>query len=440
LQGILIGTCMLLIPTMTGARLASERSDIKVDLLFISTLSPRAIMAGKFFAATALAMLIFSACAPFMTFAYLLRGLEISAILLTLVIDFFAVLVGIMFALLVAAIPATLILRIVLGIIGVILLGYLSAGAIGGSVAFLELGVFLDMHTWDFWLAFVGLFGTVIGLMGMMFVWSTALISPPTSNRLFPVKLYTTVFWGFLALVCAIWSMKIERPVPIYIWSLFGVGLFSFHMLIACSERDEWGPRVRRWIPRTQLYRIPAFLLYSGSAGGFVFSVLGCASSIAVMYLWQFMYASKYPARYIDDELPNIAIMIAGYTYCYCMSAVAVRRMLSGTAFKSSVTWLIAIILLGFGSFLPFIAEEAIYPKRNYYSSHDSTWLYLPSVFKMISDEGSPTRSHIEMTFTFLLVWAAAITLVNMLWILRQLVNFQPPNVKELNRKKVIET
>ncbi|HEV3384966.1 MAG TPA: hypothetical protein VG097_09120, partial [Gemmata sp.] len=53
LQGILIVSCMLLIPTMTGGRLAAERSDVKVDLLFISTLSPRAIMAGKFLAATA---------------------------------------------------------------------------------------------------------------------------------------------------------------------------------------------------------------------------------------------------------------------------------------------------------------------------------------------------------------------------------------------------
>ncbi len=71
LQGLLLGTCMVLIPAYAGVRLAAERSDTNVDLLFISTLRPRAIIAGKFLAAVVLILLIFSACAPFMTFTYL---------------------------------------------------------------------------------------------------------------------------------------------------------------------------------------------------------------------------------------------------------------------------------------------------------------------------------------------------------------------------------
>src|SRR5205823_2409124 len=55
-QGILLGACMLLIPILTGGRLAVEKSDTRVDLLFITSLSPRAILAGKLAAATALAL------------------------------------------------------------------------------------------------------------------------------------------------------------------------------------------------------------------------------------------------------------------------------------------------------------------------------------------------------------------------------------------------
>jgi hypothetical protein len=428
LQGILIVSCILLIPTMTGGRLASERSDVKVDLLFISTLSPRAIMAGKFLAATALALLIFSACAPFMTFAYLLRGLEISTILLTLLIDFGAVLLGITFALLVASIPATLLLRVVLGIISIIVLGYLAVGAIGASILFLERGFFLNLNSGDVWLAFAGLAGLAIGLMGLMFVWSTAMISPATSNRVFPVKVYTFAFWVFLMLAFGIWSIKIERPEPMYVGGLFGVVLFSFHMMIACSERDEWGPRVQRRIPHSQLFRIPAFLLFSGSAGGFAFSVLGCAASIAVMYIFQNTYESR--VREVDDEYARIAFLIAGYTYCYCMSAVLVRRLLYRTSYKSSVTWLVALILFGLGSFLPFIAHEAFFPRRHYYTyTTESSWLYLPSATVMIDDETRPSRSHIDMTITFLGVWAAGITAINLTWLLRQVGKFHPPRV-----------
>src|SRR5262249_9107992 len=43
LQGILLGTC-LLVPAYAGLRLGAERSDTNVDLLFISTLRPRAIV------------------------------------------------------------------------------------------------------------------------------------------------------------------------------------------------------------------------------------------------------------------------------------------------------------------------------------------------------------------------------------------------------------
>jgi hypothetical protein len=308
-------------------------------------------------------------------------------------------------------------------------MGYLAAGAIALSREYLESGFNTDLQTRNFWLAALGAIGGLTGLMGLMFVWATALISPPTSNRVFPVKLYTFVFWALLALAFAIWSAIIERPEPMYIWGMLGVIIFSFHMVVACSERDEWGPRVQRRIPQSQLFRIPAFLLFSGSAGGFAFSVLGSAASIAGMYLWQAMAEAKHPMRTADEELPKIAFLIAGYTYCYCMSAVLVRRMIHRTAFKSSTTWLIALIIFGAGSFLPFIAHEAFFPKKYGYNyTNNTSWLYLPSATVTIDDEIHPTRSHTEMTIIFLLFWAASITAINLSWLMRQVMKFRPPS------------
>src|SRR5262249_24721096 len=81
LQGVLLGTCLLFIPLYAGVRLAAERSDTNVDLLFVTALKPRAIVRGKLFSAVVLVLLIFSACAPFMTFTYLLRGIDMPTIL-----------------------------------------------------------------------------------------------------------------------------------------------------------------------------------------------------------------------------------------------------------------------------------------------------------------------------------------------------------------------
>src|SRR5262249_17797527 len=138
LQGLLLGTCMVLIPAYAGVRLAAEHSDTNVDLLFISTLRPRAIITGKFLAAVVLILLIFSACAPFMTFTYLLRGIDIPSILLVLALDFLAVLLGTQLAIFLGAVPANGGLKIALGLAGLSCLGMLFSLAMSSSVGLLE--------------------------------------------------------------------------------------------------------------------------------------------------------------------------------------------------------------------------------------------------------------------------------------------------------------
>ena len=67
-------------PVYTGIRLGAERSDTNVDLLFISTLKPRRSSPASSSRPLVLAMLVFSCCTPFMTFTYLLRGIDIPTI------------------------------------------------------------------------------------------------------------------------------------------------------------------------------------------------------------------------------------------------------------------------------------------------------------------------------------------------------------------------
>src|SRR5439155_21502165 len=112
-QGVLAFTLILLVSAYACVRLAAERSDQNVDLLFISTLKPHSIVAGKFFAAFVLGVLIFSCCAPFMTFMYLLRGLDIPTILYILLIDLLALLYSTMVGMLLASIPGGMIAKVI---------------------------------------------------------------------------------------------------------------------------------------------------------------------------------------------------------------------------------------------------------------------------------------------------------------------------------------
>src|SRR5438067_2372499 len=226
-QGILLGTCLLLIPLTTGIRLGVERSDVNVDLLFISSLTPRAIIAGKLVAAVAVALMIFSACAPFMMFAYVLRGLDVPSIDVVLTADLVAMLVATMFAVFLASVPATRGFRLFLGVFGFIGLCYLGGGTLALGTAFLEGEVNEDPSSGEFWAAFAGLAVAVLGFVGLMFVWSVAMVSPPASNRALPVRVYTLGYWLAAAVGCVIWGRHLDHAVAASVWGVFGAILFS---------------------------------------------------------------------------------------------------------------------------------------------------------------------------------------------------------------------
>jgi hypothetical protein len=429
IQAVLLGTCMLLIPALTGGRLAAERSDVNVDLLFTTSLTPRAIMAGKLFTAAATALLIFSACAPFMTFAYVLRGLDFPTIALVLAADFLAVLYGTMAALLLAAIPANRGLRILLGIGGFLGLCGMFSTVVSLTAEYLRFGGGFDTTAGEFWLGFLGVAAGVAGAIGLMFVWATALITPVTANRALPVRAYTLGFWVAAAGGCAAWSLSVDHPGPVFVWGMCGTVVFIHQMLVAISERDEWGPRVRRRIPRRPLLRVAAWFLYSGAAGGIAFATTGGALSAAGLWAWHELAPNPHmhwPTRWWGPAVA--AGLMVGYAYCYGLTAVLFRRVLRDTAFRPAYTGLAALILFGLGCIGPYLIRFVFYPRRYGYGYPDEIiGLYLPNPVVMIEDAASMSTSHTELTVAFLAMWGVMVTLLNVTWFAKQVRDFHPP-------------
>jgi ABC-type transport system involved in multi-copper enzyme maturation permease subunit len=427
-QGILLGTCMVLIPTMTGARLGGERSDVNVDLLFISSLTPRAVLAGKLFAGAALALLIFSACAPFMTFAYVMRGLDVPTILVVLAADFTAVLLATTVGLFLAAVPANRGLRIFIGVGGFVFICVLSGRLLTLSAELLRGDAELDPGTWDFWAAFAGLAGLAFGLMGLLFVWAVALISPAAANRAYPVRVYTLAFWAATAVGFALLSAYDDTPEPVGIWATLACVLFSLQMIVATCERDAWGARVARRIPRRLVPRVLAFFFYSGAAGGFAFGAIGAAVSTLGVHLW---YHAAMPSRFTTRHEPVLLVgLVAGYVYCYCLTATVVRRVLAGTTFRSEYTWVLAALLFGLGCTIPYIARFALFDNSPRYAYSDELLaLYLTNPAVMIPDVlESSASSHRGLTLLFLVVWGTVATAANVPWFVKQATTFRPPD------------
>ncbi|MDE0043340.1 MAG: hypothetical protein OXT74_14975, partial [Candidatus Poribacteria bacterium] len=93
--------------------MATERSVENVDLLFITNLRPWSIIWGKFLAALALTVLLYSAGMPFISFTYLLRGIDLLSIFSLMAINFIVVAAGIQCAILIGALPVKWVFKLI---------------------------------------------------------------------------------------------------------------------------------------------------------------------------------------------------------------------------------------------------------------------------------------------------------------------------------------
>jgi hypothetical protein len=437
LQGILMGTCMLLIPCYTGARLALERSDANVDLLFISTLRPRSIIWGKFFSAIVLILLIFSTCAPFMVMTYLMRGIDISTILLVLAIDLLAVITGTQMAIFLTAIPTNWLLKGALAIIGIFILIALFGYALAGSVSLVELGTGLPIDTWEFWGPALAFLTFILAFNGQFFIWSVAVVSPSTTNRALAPRIYTMAAWLVTGIAALAYSHKINHVVPMFSWLVLATMVFCLQVLIAINERDHWGVRVARTIPTRPWLRALAFLFYSGAAGGIVFGVIGLALTLVAGWVWTLYY----PSMTGIDTYPFVAeilVVSALYMFCYCMVAVHCRRLLFKDRIKPLFTWVVGLLFLGLGMSLPYILAFIIFQGNiPYYRYDDNPWWRLSNPLAAIIDlvdaqrHRSSAQAFDSIPLFFTSIWATVMALLSVSWFIGQLGRFHPPKARQ---------
>ncbi len=436
LQGILLGTCMLLIPTYAGVRLASEHSETNVDLLFISTLRPRKIIAGKLQASVVLILLIFSACAPFMTFTYLLRGIDIPSIILVLALDFLVVLLGTQGAIFLGAVPANAGLKLLLGLLGLGLLGFLFGSTMGFSIEMLELGFGSRLDSIEFWVVAGAVAITILAVIGLLFTWSMAIVSPPSANRALPVRLYFLIFWLLTSGLAALLARYFHIPYPFYIWETAMITLLCAQILVSINEREQWGLRIRRTIPHRRWLSAPLFLLYSGSAGGVLFSVLLLALTLILPNIaFEYWSSLFFPAlgRFVleTNRRHTIAMaLVALYSFDYCMLAVWIRNVPLYGRIKASYTWVLALILLALGFSLPW-PLLFLFQNEELRMGYTDPWWQISNPFSTIYtcvvESRAGTLMFCDQCLFFLCGLAVLLMLGCLPWVVRQMRRFQPP-------------
>src|SRR5262249_54835358 len=208
------------------------------------------IIWGKFVAAVVLSMLIASICAPFMTFTYLMRGIDIPTILVVLGIDLLAGLGGPEGALFLAAPPWERVGSGDRAPVHVICLVALFIFTLMGTLALIEAPGRMPLESREFWAAAGTLVALVLCAMGLLFTWSVALISPPSANRALASRLFLVATWLVTGGITFAWDRNYREGLPVLVRMAGLVVLFCLQPAISIHQRGQGGPRAARALPR----------------------------------------------------------------------------------------------------------------------------------------------------------------------------------------------
>ena len=418
LFGIMLAISMLFVPVYSGVRLAAERSETNLDLLFITTIKPRSIIAGKMLAAVVLTVMIFSACLPFLTFTYFLRGIDLPSMVVVLAMGFVAVTLGSQIAIFIACLPVGRAFKFILGLVAFsqLVSGYVSVMVISGGMLWEGIGSTIGSANFWQWTGIIGL--NYVCQAGLLFVLSVALIKPASANRALPVRLYITAIWmiGGVAAFLGSWAESTHDPV-VYWQVAFNI-LFAFSIFTAVSERDWPGQRVLRSVPESGLKRYFSFFFFSGSANGLVWTVAMIAKTYVMCWIWWRLFPNLSNLSSLVGSTRWMTVMNL-YLLCYALTAALLRRYLL-KRIGTNLTWLIAVVLTAIGSTIPLLIGMLVF-------MNDLTWWREDYGRWLI---GNPfvwdVAKYRDLYLSIGIVWAVMAIAFNLHWFIERVKQFRP--------------
>ncbi len=473
-------TIVGLLPLYAGTRLFLERSDVNLDLMFITPLRPVWLVLGKLLAALVLGLLFFSASAPVMTMAYFLRGLDLFYAGILLGLDVLAMMTAVQAALFVAAIPAARAIAVLLGLGAVFGLLFGVAMLTSGSVAMFVGPGSVAPEVVIVVSSIVAL--TLVASFILLFTATHALLSPPPSNRLMPFKIMLLVvpiaYWiGVLGLV-ELFSRLFGSMSSNEYFELIGIMERTIAVTgwlawcIAVSERLEWNRRVLAQVPRSRWLRVLAFPFYSGAANGLTLALVLTIFSLLTRRLmgfwlswsgtsWQpfkgFFYSyspdawcisgSFYSSHtglfysYIPDawlEWEFIAFMADCYVIAYALTALMLRRYLEWQRGKLVPGWVLLLLevgLIGFASVLVAVVLSLLRVPENLLTF---AFVFTPyAVFEALGMELLYRHGRWDVylfSTVLVLTWLAIVGSVTFYWWWDKIRRFAPPPQADSSR------
>jgi hypothetical protein len=433
---LLLIPTIVIVPNAAYHSMSSELDQGTFDVLSISPLTPMKVVGGKLAVAMVQSLIYFSALAPCIALTYLLRGVPISTIGVTLA--WIALLSWVCAS---AGILLASINRV--GVYSTVLSVFMILITLGCTIA-----LFSSLASWISFaqpiessaLIFMCLAMVVIASYGWLMV-----LAASASIGVAGENYSTTIRW---------WALLQSTLIALVF--IFGMVQFELHEKVGLSIDEEaflallvilaihWGvigtffigesgatsPRAQRTLPDTLLTRVFLTWTNPGSGPGYFFVLCSYAGVVAMTL---FSWFGRSLSAHDYTMVAGFGLTLLGHLIVYLGTTRLILLLLPhGTKSRMIISVCLMAILVGAGSFFTLLfsyaANDFNEPSFEWYSILNVMWTY--SDFVRVP----------ELSFSFLAILAVVIFAINLQSLTQDivLVRIQVP-AKVLKERKVEE-
>lgn len=404
---------------MGFAALRTTTDRLNENPMFYSPLPAWRIVIGKLLFGIVVNLLFLSATLPFLCAAYLLRGVDILMLCWSVLI--FGCLILLQYFITVM----------------------FYAGAIGMlRVIFLS----LPMLFLQFLLSLFGLFvalscaseisrgvdwglAIILSLMFVVFMLVSGVLalvqfSPPTSNRMLPLRILLTslhlaaIVGVLLIALIKGWGNIHDMACAINLVFCF---TFPYLFLIFVCERVEYSARIRRTIPEDFQLRLLVFPFYTGAAN----AIAWCLLAFILELIGLGFITSNTSLRSSMFWITLNGLSSGLLFFDYCVTALLLYNLVFYRSFPREMIWFpifcfFAMMLVAF--------YLAIFMVRR-------VWDFAEMLFFLPNPLCVDDNNFISMQLTLAVVWLIALMLPGLPWIVRHFAKFTPYDPTKEDRR-----
>ena len=278
----------LIIPFSAYRSLAREYEDGTIQLISITTMKPYQIVIGKFGSAILQMLVYLSVLAPCILFTYVLRGISLQHILLSLFIAVGGSICLTILGLFLAGAVRSKALGVGVSVLFVLLLGWLYIMWCALANLLVEAPAFVQNQ--NFYPVLFGFVAFIGSTAALLLAASVSQISFPSDNRSTKVRVMMIVQQALIiAWMVSLFQIAPYENVTIINFAMIAVCYWLIMGFLMIGETEQMSRRVQRSLPRSFFSKTFFSFLMPGPGRGYLFALtmmLGWCVTLGLMVVF----------------------------------------------------------------------------------------------------------------------------------------------------------